>query len=378
MILAHMSDLHLGKRLHEFSLLEDQEYILTQALEILKEKKVDGILLAGDIFDKSIPSAEAVQLFDEFLTKLARLGIWIFVISGNHDSPERLSYGARLLKDNKIYLSPVFQGNLDPVTVEDVHGPVHVHLLPFVKPATVRKVYPDEEIRTYNQAVKTVVENMTVDPSARNILVAHQFVTGALRCESEDVSVGGVDNVDASVFDPFDYVALGHLHSPQWVKREQVRYCGTPLKYSVSESSHNKSLTLVEIGEKSCIGVETIPLHPLRDLRKIKGTYMELTARENYKDTNTQDYIYVTLTDEQEVMDALAKLRSIYPNVIGMEYDNTRSRRQQEVGSAVEVENKTPLDLFDDLYVLQNNAKMEPRQREFVQQLIEEIWEGEQ
>lgn len=375
MLLAHISDLHLGKKLHEFSLLEDQEYILMKVLEIVKEKKVDGILIAGDVYDKSVPPADSIQLFDEFLTLLAQLDVPVFVVSGNHDSPERLSYGARLLKSKKIFFSPVFQGDLEPVTLKDEYGPLHVHLLPFVKPATVRKVYPEEEIGSYNQAVKVAVKNMKVDAFERNILIAHQFVTGALRCESEDVSVGGVDNVDAGVFSDFDYVALGHLHSPQHVGRPQVRYCGTPLKYSVSESNHSKSLTLVEFGPKGVVDIETIPLIPKRDLRKIKGTYMELTARENYEGTDTEDYIYVTLTDEQDVVDALAKLRAIYPNVIGLEYDNMRTRKNQQIGAAEEVENKSPLDLFDDLYALQNNVKMDKIQREYVQTLMEEIWE---
>jgi exonuclease SbcD len=378
MLLAHLSDLHLGKRLHEYSLLEDQAYILTQILEVLRDRMVDGVILAGDVYDKSIPSADAVQLFDDFLTGLARLEVPVFVISGNHDSPERIAYGARLLNSHRIYLSPVFRGMMEPVVLEDEFGLVAIHLMPFVKPATVRKTYPEEEIHTYNDGVKTVVGRMAIDPTLRNILIAHQFVTGSLRCESEDISVGGVDNVDGATFAPFDYVALGHLHSPQWVGGALARYCGTPLKYSVSEADHQKSMTLIHLGPKGQTTVEEVPYKPLRNLRKIRGTYMELTAKEHYKDTQTDDFIFATLTDEHDVMDALAKLRTIYPNMIGLEYDNTRTRTHQAVGLPTEVDKKTPVDLFDDFFEVQNNQRMDDQQRTFVVEIMETIWEGQE
>lgn len=376
MLIAHLSDLHLGKRLHEFSLLEDQEFILMQALEIIKEKEVEGVIVAGDIYDKSIPSADAVQLFDDFLTRLAGLGVSIFVVSGNHDSPERVAYGSRLLDPLRIYLSPVFRGDVKPVVLEDDHGEIYFYMMPFVKPATVRKAYPDEEIQTYHGAVKAVIDHMEVDPAKRNILIAHQFVTGAKRSDSEDVSVGGVDNVDVEAFAPFDVVALGHLHSPQWVGRETIRYCGTPLKYSVSEVDHIKSLTLLHIGPKGSLDVETVPFRPMRDLRKIKGSYMELTAKESYQDTETEDYIHATLTDEHDILDAMAKLRTIYPNMVGLEYDNARTQNHQQVGAATDLDKKSPLDLFGDFYEMQNNAKLDPSQRAFMEEIMEEIWEG--
>lgn len=374
MKLVHMSDLHLGKRLHEFSLLEDQEYILTQAMEKIREEEVDAVILAGDLYDKSIPSGEAVQLFDRFLTILSNMGVTVIAISGNHDSPERVAYGGNLFRRQGVHMSPVFQGDLDPIILEDSHGPVYIYSLPFVKPPVVRKAYPDLELTSYHQAVKAVIDRIQEPQGARSILVAHQFVTGAVTCDSEDISVGGVDNVDAEVFRLFDYVALGHLHSPQWIGRETVRYCGSPLKYSVSEANHTKSLTVVDLGPKGTVEMKTIPLHPLRDLRKIKGTYMELTARENYKDSNVEDYIHVTLTDEQDVLDAMAKLRTIYPNIVSLEYENTRTRNQQEVGSPEDVDKKTPMDLFEDFYEVQNNQPMNEEQRNFVQQLMDEIW----
>lgn len=374
MKLIHMSDLHLGKRLHEFSLLEDQEYILTQALELIQKEQAELVLLAGDIYDKSIPSGEAMQLFDGFLTKLANMGVTVIAISGNHDSPERVAYGGNLFRRHGVHMSPVFQGDLKPVVVEDAHGPVHIYSLPFVKPPVVRKAYPDREITTYQQAVKTVVDEIPLQPEVRNILISHQFVTGAVTCDSEDLSVGGVDNVDAEVFQSFDYVALGHLHSPQSIGRDSIRYCGSPLKYSVSESSHTKSLTVVHLGPKGTMEITNVPLKPLRDLRKIKGTYMELTARENYKDSNLEDYVHATLTDEQDVMDAMAKLRTIYPNIISLEYENTRTRSHQQVGAPEEVESKSPLVLFEDFYQVQNNQPMNQEQRAFVQNLVEEIW----
>ena len=260
MKLFHLSDLHIGKRVNEFSMLEDQKYILMQILKAAKEHQPDGIILAGDIYDKPVPAAEAVQVFDDFLTSLNEMGLIVFMISGNHDSPERVSYGGRLMKKSGIYVAPVYEGKTEKVEFTDAYGKVCIHLLPFVKPAVVRHAFEEgefekeaEAVCDYQSAVKMTVSHMAVDTDVRNVLIAHQFVTGAMRCESEEVSVGGLDNVDASVFDGFDYVALGHIHSPQAVGRDQVRYCGTPLKYSFSEAGQEKSITVVELKEKGKI-----------------------------------------------------------------------------------------------------------------------------
>lgn len=371
----HLSDLHLGKRVHEFSMAEDQRYILKQILKIAESERADGVLLAGDIYDKPVPSAEAVQIFDEFLTGLAKLSVPAFVISGNHDSAERLAFGAQLLRGSSVYISPVYDGKVEPVVLRDEWGEVCVWLLPFVKPATVRHALGTEEAGSYQEAVRLAVEKMAVDPRKRNVLLAHQFVTGASRCESEEISVGGLDNVDAAVFDSFDYVALGHIHSPQHVTKETVRYCGTPLKYSFSEAQQEKSVTVVELLEKGNLRIDLVPLKPLRDMNKIKGSYMEVTALSFYESRNREDYLQVTLTDEEDVPDGMQKLRIIYPNLMRLEYDNRRTRENQIVDGAAAVEEKSELELFEEFYALQNNQSMSGEQKSFAQKLIDEVRE---
>ena len=306
--LIHLSDLHIGKRVNEFSMIEDQKYILEQILHIIREEEPDGVILAGDLYDKPVPPTEAVSVLDAFLTKLADQKTAVFAVSGNHDSAERIAFGAKLMSSRGVYLSPVYSKTVEKIVLNDAHGEVNLYLLPFIKPAVVRRFFEEEEINTYQEAVQTAVAHMEIDREKRNLLVAHQFVTGALRCESEEISVGGLDQVDASVFQDFDYVALGHLHSPQHVGRKEVRYCGTPLKYSFSEAGQEKSVTVVELKEKGRVEIRTVPLKPLRDMRTIRGMYMEVTDRSFYQDTNTDDYIFATLTDEEDIPDGMQKL----------------------------------------------------------------------
>ena len=384
MKLLHLSDLHLGKRVNEFSMLEDQAYILQQILKITEEERPDAVLIAGDIYDKSVPPAEAVQLFDDFLYQLSKGGWQVFLISGNHDSPERLSFGGRLMDRSGIHIAPVYHGHVEPVTLRDGHGKLDLYLLPFLKPAHVRRFFPDREIASYTDAVRAAVEEMKMDTSRRNVLVTHQFVTGASRCDSEELSVGGTDNVDASVFDGFDYVALGHIHGPQNVGNGRRRYCGTPLKYSFSEASHKKSVTVAEIGEKAegegaQLSVRTVPLEPLRDLREIRGTYMELTDRSFYQKGKgrQEDYLHVTLTDEEDVPDAAARLRIIYPNLMRLDYDNRRTRAGAAPVEETDTGKKPPLELFAEFYERQNNGPMSEEQLAFAEGLIEKIWEDE-
>lgn len=374
MKLFHLSDLHLGKRVNAFSMLEDQDYILRQILTLMDAEHPDGILLAGDIYDKSVPSAEAVQLFDWFLCELAQRRLPAFIISGNHDSPERLSFGGRLMEGSGIYLSPVYNGTVSPITVSDAYGPVHFYLLPFVKPAHVRRFFPDAPIESYTDALTCAVSAMHINTAERNILVTHQFVTGALRSDSEELSVGGSDNVDASAFDGFDYVALGHIHGPQNVSSEQIRYSGTPLKYSFSEANHRKSITVVELGAKGELAVRTLPLTPLHDMRELRGTYNELTYKPNWVNTNTEDYLHITLTDEEDVPDAMAKLRIVYPNLMKLDYDNHRTRTQLQLETIGDIEKVHPMDLFAQFYAQQNNQPMSEEQAALIQSLIGEIW----
>ena len=378
MKLIHLSDLHLGKRLHEFSLLEDQEFILRQILEIISREQPDAVLLAGDIYDKSVPSAEAVSLFDEFLVRLSRLGQQVFIISGNHDSAERIAFGSRLMDPGGVHLSPVYNGKVSPLLLRDRFGDLCVWMLPFLRPAQVRAVFPEEAegISSYTDALRTAVEHMDLDPSLRNVLITHQFVTGAARSDSEDISVGGTDNVDASVFDPFDYVALGHLHSPQDVGESRIRYCGTPLKYSFSELDQVKSVTVAELEEKGRLRVRTVPLRPLRDLRELRGTYEQLTLRENYAGTPVEDYLHIILTDEEDVPDAVARLRSVYPHLARLDYDNLRTRTLSLLSDAEEPDQQSELELLDAFYALQNGRPMLPEQRELSLALLEKIREA--
>ncbi len=373
----HISDLHIGKRVNEFSMIEDQAYILNQIQKIAEDSQADGILIAGDIYDKTVPSAEAVQLFDRFLTGLADQKKKIFAISGNHDSAERIAFGAHLMSRSDVYVSPVYDGSVSKITLEDCYGRLHIYLLPFLKPASVRHALEgktDRELpESYQDAVQAAVERLHADPLERNILVAHQFVTGAGRCESEEVMVGGLDQVDAGLFDVFDYTALGHIHSPQSVGRETVRYCGTPLKYSFSEAKQQKSVTVVELKEKGQITIDTVPMTPLRDMREIRGTYLEVTARPFYEGTNTEDYIRVTLTDEEDVPDGMQKLRIIYPNLMRLEYDNSRTRQSREIEAVRDVERKSGAELFAEFYELQNNVPMSGVQAEYIRQLMEQV-----
>lgn len=461
----HLADLHIGKRVNAFPMLEDQRYILKQILTILREEQPDGgVILAGDIYDKAIPSAEAVELFDEFLTQLAALRLRVFIIAGNHDSPERIAFGNRLMDRSGIYLSPVYDGHVKCITCLDSASgttlsaanaidpnastrpadstdtagaatrtpPVDVYLLPFLKPANVRRFYPEETIESYTDAMRVAIAHMDINPTHRNLLVTHQFVTGASRSDSEDISVGGTDNVDASVFAPFDYVALGHLHGPQQVRFQSaaeadavdqeltpevadtignaaadseassvdrsessasaventtvgpvIRYAGTPLKYSFSEARHHKSVTVVEIGEKKADGVVDVcigtrELRPLHDMRDIRGSYEELTLRANYEGTATDDYIHATLTDEIEVPDAARHLQVIYPNLMKLDYDNARTRRQGSERLELEqLEEKSPLDLFSELFTKQNHKDMTEEQARYVQAQMEKIWEAQ-
>ena len=378
MKLIHLSDLHIGKRVHEYSMLADQRYILGQITDIIKAEKPDCVVIAGDVYDKTVPSAEAVQLFDDFLFSLSKETANVFVISGNHDSPERISFGARLMASSGIHMSPVYNGSITPTVLNDEYGKINIWMLPFVKPQTVRPFFENEDIATYTDAVRIVIEQMQINPDERNILITHQFVTGADRTESEEISVGGTDNVDVTVFDSFDYTALGHIHRAQNCKSQKVRYCGTPLKYSFSEAEDKKSVTVVSLGEKGSLEIKEIPLTPIRDMKEIKGNYNEVMSAEFYRGTSyTDDYIHITLTDEEDIPDAVGRLRSVYKNLMKLDYDNTRTRNNNLIDISDYTDKKTPLQHFLDFYEIQNNKPMSDVQKEFVKNIISDIWEGE-
>lgn len=377
----HISDLHIGKRVNERSLIDEQTHILNQICDITDAQRPDAVLIAGDVYDKAVPSGEAVLLFDDFLTRISSLCGHIFIISGNHDSAERMAFGARLMHRSGIHLSPLYNGSTVPVTLTDEYGAIDFYMLPYIRPASVRHFLPDEEkgdIRSYDDAVRKAVEMMEVDQTRRNVLITHQFVTGALRSESEDVNVGGLDNVDASAFDIFDYTALGHLHRPQDCGDKRIRYSGSPLKYSFSEVNDSKTVSLITLKEKGSIEREFVPLVPLHDWHDLRGTYDQLTSRDFYNGkTWTEDFVRITLTDENDIPDAIGKLRTIYHNLMELRYDNKRTRAGHKViEGASDARSKNPLELFSELYSKQNGDEMDTVQKEYLMEMISKIWEN--
>lgn len=370
MKLLHLSDLHIGKIVNEMNMLDDQRYILNQIIDIVKSEKPIAVLIAGDVYDKSVPSAEAVEVYDEFITALASFKTQVHIISGNHDSPERLGCCSRLISSNKVYIDGVFTGRAEKYTLQDENESVNIYTLPFIKPANVRAYYKDEEINSYTQAVKVVLDNSNIDPDKLNVLVAHQFVTNGgemERTDSEATSVGGIDNVNADVFDSFNYVALGHLHAKQSIENRIV-YCGSPLKYSKSECRNKKSIIMLEIANGEISKTE-IPLTPLHDMRVIKGKLKELTENPV---GNTDDYIFAELIDENEPLDAIGHLRSVYPNIMGMNYNNRRTAQSAEVRLKA-MGTKSSIELFEEFYKLQNGDDLSTEQKEIVQNILKEL-----
>ena len=373
----HLGDLHLGKSLGEFDLIEDQKYILDQILTVIRDKSVDAVLIAGDVYDKAIPSEAATNLLDYFLCRLSETGVKTFLISGNHDSDDRLNYGSQLFQTSQIFISSVYRGTLAKYTVEDELGEVDVYLLPFVKASQVRHYFPDAKIESYDDAVRVILTEAQVDPKRRNVIAAHQFVTG----KSEDPalsgsesmgtqSVGLVEKIGYDCFDAFDYVALGHIHSPQKVGREEIRYAGSPLKYSLSEVNNIKSMPLVTLGEKGQVSVELIPLTPMRDLRHIKGPIHELLDKKHVQ--SQEDFIYATLTDEEIIGDAMGIFQQIYPNTVKIDYDNSHTREIEQVDLSHIVENKSFSELISDFYRLIYQCEISEEEMDYMKMAAQE------
>ena len=378
MKLIHLSDLHLGKRIYETPLIDDQQFILKQILEIIDSEQPDAVMIAGDVYDKSVMPVEAINLFDDFLNALYARSIPVLIISGNHDSADRLAFGSRILSRQNIHFSPPYQGELYNVKMEDEYGPLHVYMLPFVKKSLVKSYFPEEEIETMSDALNCIIKNTELNADERNLLITHQFITGSAASGSEEYSVGGADNVDASIFDSFDYVALGHIHGQQSVTRETIRYCGTPLKYSFSEVDHEKSVTIVEMKEKGNISIRTVPLTPLRDMQELRGTYEELMNAGFSREINRSDFYRIILTDENDIPDAIARLRTVYPNILTLEYDNRRTQASDVLTGTADVEKKTPYNLFAEFFEWRNNnISMTPQQQVIIRNLIQKIWEEE-
>ena len=386
----HLADLHLGKRVNGFPMIEDQKEILKQIVELADREKPDAVIIAGDVYDKTIPSVEAVNLWDDFLVDLVKRNLQVFIISGNHDSAERVSYGGRVMEQSGIHISARFSGSVQdtsgeeispirPVCLEDEYGPLYLYLIPYIHPSVVREVYPEEKIQDWTQAMNVLIQNARVDPDARNIAVSHQYVTASgtkpEECDSEQKHIGGLDNVDFSVYQDFDYVALGHLHRPQRIGRDTVRYAGSPLKYSFSEEKHNKSVTLVEIKEKGNVNYSLLPLVAARNYKTLRGTFSELMSPEFTAPLSEEDYYRIILTDEQDIDQALSRLRKyFYKNLMELVYDNTRTRTQSEIEAGEEALEKEPIEILQELFLKQNGVFMNEYQNQVSSRLIEEIW----
>lgn len=377
MKLMHLSDLHLGKLALEQSMIDDQKYILNQIIDIVKKEKVDIVLIAGDVYDKSIPTIEAVNLFSNFLTKLYKLKVLVFVISGNHDSKDRLSFGNELFVDNGIYIEGIFNGNLRCETANDKYGKLNIYMLPFIKPVEIKRFYPDEIIDTYEDAIKCILKHSSINKNERNIIMVHQFVTSlgedVIRSDSESISLGGIDNIDVTLFKDFDYVAMGHIHGPQKVGRETVRYSGSPLKYSFSEVNQKKSVCIIEFNSKEDINISKIPLIPIKDMRVIKGPFDKLISKEIVNLENKNDYLDVILTDDDYIINAIGKLRKFYPNILKLEYENKISSNEVLDNIDIDKSNMSPIDLFSEFYKMQNGIELSVKKKKIIEEVIKEV-----
>lgn len=379
MKLMHLADLHLGKNLLEQSMIEDQKYILDRIVDVVVDKKIDIVMIAGDVYDKGIPSIEAVNLFSSFLTRLYKLSVKVLVISGNHDSKDRLSFGNELFVDNDVYIEGFFNGSLRKEVFEDDYGRLNIYMLPFVKPADVRVYYPEIIINSYNDAVKFIIENTKIDKCERNIIMIHQFVTAmgidVMRSDSETISLGGIDNIDVSLFNDFDYVAMGHIHGAQRLIRDTIRYAGSPLKYSFSEVNQRKSVPVIEFNDKNDINIDLIELIPFRNMRIIKGPIAQLLNKDVYNIGNRDDYISAIITDDDYIVDAIGKLRKIYKNILKLEYKNSRTVNENNCinNCDEDIKTKSPFELFKDFYYEQNNVKLDDRRERMLLKIIKEV-----
>lgn len=379
MKILHLADLHIGKMIYEQSLLEDQKYMLQQIIEIVEQEKIEAVLIAGDIYDRSVPPGEAVEVLNDFLnTLIKQLKVKVFMIAGNHDSKERLNFGSRILENDGLYIQTNYDGQIRKVALSDQ---INVYLLPFLKPIEVRPYFPDEKIENYNDAMKCIMQNETIDSSKINLLMAHQFVTNCQnspeRCDSEVTPVGGIENVEVSNFDAFDYVALGHIHGPQRIGKDTIRYAGTMLKYSFSEVNHHKSAVMITIDEPTKkLDYALLPLKPLRDMRVLKGPIQELLKPENYQGTNTDDYIKAILTNSEAIYDAIGQMRKVYPHTLSLEIENCQTSFGQEEWQKLEkIKKKSEFELFEDFYQFQNNRQLDEEQTKMVQDAIQKVKE---
>lgn len=380
MKILHLADLHLGKILQEQSLIEDQEYMLKEIIKIIKNEDIGAVLISGDVYDRSVPPAEAVNLLDNFLKILIKeLKIKVFIISGNHDSKDRLGFGSKIFEDEGLYIESKYNGNLRKIEIEDEYGKLNIYMLPFIKPVEVKQYFEDDLENNYNTAINKIIKKEKINKEERNIILVHQFVTAGTvepeRSESEVLTLGGIENVDVSNFDDFDYVAIGHVHRPQKIGRDTARYAGTMLKYSFSEINHNKTVPIIDFKEKGNIEINLNELAPIRDMREIKGPIEELLKKENYEKGNINDYIKAIITNEETVYDAIGQIRRIYPNTLKLEIRNSKTINSVEEQNLnlEKVKKKSELELFSDFYKSQNNVDLDENQKEIIKDIISEV-----
>ena len=380
MKILHLADLHLGKILQEQSLIEDQEHMLKEIIKIIKNEDIGAVLISGDVYDRSVPPAEAVNLLDNFLKILIKeLKIKVFIISGNHDSKDRLGFGSKIFEDEGLYIESKYNGNLRKIEIEDEYGKLNIYMLPFIKPVEVKQYFEDDLENNYNTAINKIIKKEKINKEERNIILVHQFVTAGTvepeRSESEILTLGGIENVDVSNFDDFDYVAIGHVHRPQKIGRDTARYAGTMLKYSFSEINHNKTVPIIDFKEKGNIEINLKELAPIRDMREIKGPIEELLKKENYEKGNINDYIKAIITNEETVYDAIGQIRRIYPNTLKLEIRNSKTINSVEEQNLnlEKVKKKSELELFSDFYKSQNNVDLDENQKEIIKDIISEV-----
>lgn len=380
MKILHLADLHLGKILQEQSLIEDQEHMLKEIIKIIKNEDIGAVLISGDVYDRSVPPAEAVNLLDNFLKILIKeLKIKVFIISGNHDSKDRLGFGSKIFEDEGLYIESKYNGNLRKIEIEDEYGKLNIYMLPFIKPVEVKQYFEDDLENNYNTAINKIIKKEKINKEERNIILVHQFVTAGTvepeRSESEVLTLGGIENVDVSNFDDFDYVAIGHVHRPQKIGRDTARYAGTMLKYSFSEINHNKTVPIIDFKEKGNIVINLKELAPIRDMREIKGPIEELLKKENYEKGNINDYIKAIITNEETVYDAIGQIRRIYPNTLKLEIRNSKTINSVEEQNLnlEKVKKKSELELFSDFYKSQNNVDLDENQKEIIKDIISEV-----
>lgn len=384
MKILHLADMHIGKNVIEQSMLEDQEYMLEQIIKKIKKEKIEVVLISGDVYDRSIPPSEAVNLLDNFLKILIKdLKLKVFIIAGNHDSKERLNFGSKIFEEEGLYICTSYEGNIKKVQLEDKYGKINIYMLPYIKPIEVKRYFEDTEINSYNDAIKNIIKKEKINQDERNIILSHQFVTAGNtepeKSDSETLFLGGTENVDVSNYDKFDYVALGHIHGPQRIGRDTARYAGTILKYSFSEVNQKKALTVIDYKEKGNLEYKLIQLVPIRDMRVIKGPIEELLKEENYIGTNRNDYIRAIITNEEPIYDAIGQIKRVYPNTLRLDIENSKFVQsfENKLTNIDEIKKRDELELFNEFFQFQNNTELNKMQTEIMKNIISDVKRNE-